>query len=174
LSSPRNTASRHTQRHNGPVPCIFCGNPKLSREHIYSRAWIERLIPDAESHTNWLSRDLEGDPVATWTSSDADVVLRCVCRDCNSGWMNDLDRTAEPIVNELARGENRVRAEGGALQVFATWAVKMALVMECALTPMVLDQETRQRFSRERHRRLSSGRGLQRWRATRPRRARPR
>jgi hypothetical protein len=132
------------------VVCIFCGNPKLSREHIYSRAWIERLVPDAESHTNWLSRDFEGDPVATWASSEADVVVRCVCRECNSGWMNDLDRTAEPIVNELARGENRVRVEGGALQVFATWAVKMALVMECALTPMVLAQETRQHFSRER------------------------
>ena len=109
------------------MPCIFCGGQNLSREHVYSRAWIERLVPEAESHSNRLARGYgEPVPVANWTSSEADVVVRCVCAECNNEWMNDLDRAVEPIVNEMCRGKNRVRVVDGALQVLGAWAVKMA------------------------------------------------
>jgi len=109
-----------------------------------------RLVPGAESHTHWLRRAFGADPVATWTNSEADVVVRCVCRGCNSEWMNDLDQAAEPIVNEMARGVNRVRVVDAALPLFATWAVKMALVMECALRPTVIAPEVRHGFYRDR------------------------
>jgi hypothetical protein len=33
------------------MACIFCGNERVTREHIYRRAWIEWLAPQAESFT---------------------------------------------------------------------------------------------------------------------------
>lgn len=133
------------------MPCIFCGNERLTREHVYSRAWIERLAPHATSFTNTRASELRQEvPVNTWVSSGADVVVRCVCAECNNGWMNDLDQAAEKMVNAMCRGEVRVRVEGPALPLFAAWAMKMALVMECLLTPMVVPQEVRDRFYRER------------------------
>jgi hypothetical protein len=123
-------AASRAQTTLSTMPCIFCGS-RNCREHVYSGVWMRRRITHPESHTNRLCRDFEGDPVATWTSSEADVVVRCVCRDCNSGWMNDLDRAAEPIVNALARGADRVRVTEEALEVFASCVVKLALVMEC-------------------------------------------
>jgi hypothetical protein len=111
---------------------------------------ISRLVPGAESHTQRLSREFDANPIATWTKPEADVVMRCSYRDGNSGWLKDIDLAAEPIVNEMARGEKPVRAVDGALEVFATWAVKMAFVMDCALTPSVLREEDRKRFYLER------------------------
>jgi hypothetical protein len=131
------------------VPCMFCGNPKLSREHVYRRGWIKSLIPGAESHTHRLAGG-QGEPlpVSTWTSPEADLVVRCVCADCNNGWMNDLDHAAEAILNAMCQGEQKVRVVDGALLVFASWAVKMAFLFDCLFTPLTLRQEDRDFFYR--------------------------
>lgn len=133
------------------MPCIFCGNESLTREHIYSRAWVERLAPRATSFTNQRAVGYrEAVPVSTWVSSAADVVVRCVCSDCNNGWMNQLDAGAREMVTALAQGQVKVRLVDEALPLFASWAVKMALVMECLMTPMIVRHETRTRFYAER------------------------
>lgn len=132
------------------MPCIFCGNESLTREHVYSRSWIERLAPQATSFTNERAAGYRtAVPVNTWVSSEADVVVRCVCAGCNNGWMNRLDVAAEEMVTALARGVMKVRLVDEALPLFANWAVKMALVMECLMTPMVAPPEARTRFYRE-------------------------
>lgn len=133
------------------MPCIFCGSDRVTREHVYRRAWIDRLVPHATGFTNTISKGY-GDPImlSTWPSSEADVVVRCVCANCNNGWMNAIDESAEEIVGALARGETRVRVVNGALHVFATWAMKMALVMSGMLTPCPVREEIRERFYRER------------------------
>lgn len=130
---------------------MFCGRKRVTREHVYRRAWIERLAPHATGFTNVISKGY-GEPVtlSTWPSSEADVVVRCVCAVCNNGWMNTIDESAEKIVSALARGETRVRVVNGALQVFARWAVKMALVMSGMLTPCPVREEVRRRFHAER------------------------
>jgi hypothetical protein len=89
-------------------------------------------------------------PVTTWVSSEMDVVVRCVCAECNNGWMNDLDLAAQECVEALCKGEVRVRVADGGLALLATWAVKMALVMECLMNPMVVPEDLRHRFYRER------------------------
>jgi hypothetical protein len=145
------------------MPCIFCGNDRLTREHVYSRAWIERLAPHATSFTNERRAGRRrAVPVNTWVSSKADVVVKCVCADCNNGWMTELDAAAEEMVSTLCLGKNKVRVKGGMLDLLATWAVKMALVMECLMAPMVVAQEVRARFYRER----TPPRGVRVWIAT--------
>lgn len=126
------------------MPCIFCGNPGLTREHVYSRGWIKLLAQEATSFTNTRSVGVgEAVPQNTWVSSEADVVVRTVCGVCNNGWMNDLDAAVEPMVSTLARGEQKARVVDGALPVFARWAVKMALAMEGLMNPMVVPHRVR-------------------------------
>jgi hypothetical protein len=133
------------------VPCIFCGSDPVTREHVYNRAWIERLAPHATSFTNERAVGYRRPvTVNTWVSSEADVVVKCVCADCNNGWMNALDANAEPMVSSLCLGEQRVVVKPAALTVFATWAVKMGLVMECLMSPMVVPQTVRSHLHRER------------------------
>jgi hypothetical protein len=73
-----------------------------------------------------------------------------VCADCNNGWMSALDTDVETMVSALCLGKKRVRVEGGELELLSTWAVKMALVMECLMTPMVVPQDVRAHLYRER------------------------
>ena len=53
------------------------------------------------------------------------------------------------MVNDLGRGEVKVRVLEGALPLLATWAVKMALVMECLLPRLIVPQEVRDHLYRE-------------------------
>src|SRR4051812_48668851 len=99
------------------VACIFCDNASVSREHVYGSAWIEKLIPGATGFTNTIFKG-QGDALEElggWSSGGADVVVRCVCRDCNHGWMNDVDLRAEAMLTEMARATQRVRVIDGAL-----------------------------------------------------------
>jgi hypothetical protein len=63
--------------------------------------------------------------------------------------MNQLDAQVEAMVSTLCRGEVKVRIEHAALSAFATWAVKMALVIEGLMTPMVVRQDLRESFRHE-------------------------
>ena len=129
------------------MPCIFCGTERLTREHIYSRAWMELLAPQATNFTNSRAAgNRKAVPTNTWVSSEMDLVVRCVCSGCNSGWMNDLDLAAQKIVNALCRGEIGVKVVGDALRMFVTWAVKMAFAMECLLPETISPQALRDRF----------------------------
>jgi hypothetical protein len=105
------------------VPCIFCGNDPVTREHVYRRAWIDWLAPEATGFTNTRATgERRAAPVGRpWSSRTLDVVARCVCADCNNGWMNDLDEAAEKMVSALATGEAKVKIAGAALPIFATW-----------------------------------------------------
>jgi hypothetical protein len=131
------------------VPCIFCGGASVTREHVYGRAWIERLLPNASGFTNTVSKG-EGQALeaGSWPSRGAGVVVRCACAHCNNGWMNDLDRRAEPMLTEMARADRRVRIEAGALSVFATWATKVAFVMSAMHSPVPVYVDDRERLRR--------------------------
>jgi len=132
------------------MPCIFCGDERVTREHIYRRAWIEWLAPNAESFTTTRAAgEGRAEPVNTWESRDLDVVVRCACADCNNGWMNRLDEQAEEMLKLLCRGEVVVRVVDAALPLLATWATKMALVMECLFPRFIVPQEARDHLRRE-------------------------
>jgi hypothetical protein len=132
------------------MACIFCGNEGATREHIYPRAWGEWLAPHAESFTNTRAAgEGRAEPVSAWESRDLDVVVRCVCADCNNGWMNRLDGQAEEAIKLLSQGEVVVRVVDAALPLFAAWATKMALVMECLFPRFIVPQEVRDHLYRE-------------------------
>lgn len=146
------------------VACIFCDNERLSREHVYGGAWIKKLIPGATGFTNTMFKG-EGnavEQVGEWPSSGADVVVRCVCRECNHGWMNHVDLRAEAMLTEMAHATQPFRVIDGELEVFATWATKVAFVMSGMHTPVPVRRDDRE-FLRKN---LVPPSGVQIWVAT--------
>lgn len=73
--------------------CIFCGaQGPLSDEHVLSNPILERLVGvTRDTSISWSdgSPELWGGEVGAETLDQ--LTIHCVCRDCNSRWMSDLD-----------------------------------------------------------------------------------
>lgn len=111
------------------ITCIFCGEEKQgSDEHVIPRWVRERLNittpvtihvePSGEEHQ---------DPYLT-------VLLRHhVCRDCNSGWMSDLEDKVAPFLGPMLVHERSVDLDTEQQRDLARWAVMKVLLLELAL-----------------------------------------
>jgi hypothetical protein len=56
-----------------------------------------------------------------------DWTVECVCRDCNNGWMREIENLAKPIMTPLILGKpGRIWPRDQ--QIIATWAVLKAMV----------------------------------------------
>lgn len=120
----------------GPKKCIFCGGAPVTNEHVYSREWIKRIFPGR--HDQVLAYLPSGQqPVwHQFTAHGPEVVARCVCRDCNNGWMNDLDLLAQPVLEPLVSSLERRLLSLEDQRVLATWATKIAMVLDYAPKPL--------------------------------------
>lgn len=121
------------------MPCIFCGEPKVTREHIFSQRWMERLFPPQGGRRfkgpRWqhVHEDTSQDGAPTtriWQSRHAGVV-RAACRRCNNGWMGSLDNRAYPILAELMTMKRYPIGISEGTTV-ASWATKIAMLQDIA------------------------------------------
>ena len=80
--------------------CAFCfATQGLTKEHIISD-WVNGLFP-GRSEVNY--QDGKG-RAEKWHADKIDWKARVVCRDCNNGWMSDLESTlAKPSLTPLIR-----------------------------------------------------------------------
>jgi hypothetical protein len=111
--------------------CVFCGAAEVSREHVFPR-WLSALIPGSGSMTHRRVYDPEGEeqvPSDTWDAAEFDAVVKCVCRNCNHGWMSNLEVAAQGVLSPLVEGEPSVLDED-AQKTAATWAVKTAMMFQ--------------------------------------------
>jgi hypothetical protein len=84
--------------------CIFCGQRANSREHVFAKRLVERSGKTGMRVISSLLSD--GQVVrrrADHTFNNFEV--RCVCRTCNSGWMNDLEEWFENNMGLLIEPE---------------------------------------------------------------------
>jgi hypothetical protein len=103
-------------------PCIFCGKPADSKEEVFSR-WILKRVVTGQP----LFRQLGDAPPEI--TEDQEVRLPCVCQKCNNTWMSGMEMTVEktlgPMIEEqpltLSRQNQRSLTE---------WAVKGAMVSD--------------------------------------------
>ncbi|WCD83685.1 hypothetical protein KPP03845_100004 [Streptomyces xanthophaeus] len=117
--------------------CLFCSRSapevKMSGEHVLRRELNNQVLWEpAKQRTEILVQVDEetGKPVARSREipqSILDQKLNDVCRDCNAGWMNDLENRAEKKLVPLLRGEHTDVGKTDA-EVLATWAAKTAMV----------------------------------------------
>ena len=72
--------------------------------------------------------------VRDYWSHYVDVVAPCVCARCNNGWMNVLDQDAQPLLASLVSSLERHALAPEDQRRSATWAMKVALVLDYAVT----------------------------------------
>ncbi|MFK0691777.1 hypothetical protein ACFX5Q_26745 [Mesorhizobium sp. IMUNJ 23033] len=127
--------------------CIFCGGNGLTKEHIWPD-WLAAYAPkigDSSKHTaNFMKFDQEGPPqevdrrVNVKQGDPRSKKLRCVCRNCNGGWMSRLQSLVKPVLLDLVLGNSLGESAAGVRRVLtpeeqhllSKWAVMFTMVAE--------------------------------------------
>lgn len=115
--------------------CIFCGDPNLTQEHVFSK-WMHKYFPPRPPGKGKVLRGLrhldrdELKPVKV-TRQLQDWQVRCVCGDrCNNGWMRrEIEEKARPILIPLMQGES-VRLSPAQQHILASWIALKCMISE--------------------------------------------
>jgi hypothetical protein len=139
--------------------CIFCGEPELNWEHVFSR-WTHRFLPPRSmkkylvSHVD--SHIDRSDRLLIKRAGDIrDWQIKCVCETrCNNGWMRRIENQARPIMfplieaGEILRGE-KIRLTPHDQKTIATWAVLKAMVAEFDPNGWVTTHHAQRKFFKQ-------------------------
>lgn len=106
--------------------CIFCGNTANSREHLLPR-WLETLFPGDEPAVAF--RQLGGEK-RSWETKRFSEQTKCVCKDCNHGWMSRLEEAAKPLLAPAITRAHPCAFDLRAQWIAAQWAVKTCYVSQ--------------------------------------------
>ena len=116
------------------APCMYCGRPSTSREHVIATRFINVMREDPRGLVMPLvlgitlpggERRRIGGKRTKRGHYTLEYVTR-VCDQCNSGWMNDVDSAAFPYVAELIRG-HALGLDTTAQTAIAAWMCKVAV-----------------------------------------------
>jgi hypothetical protein len=113
-------------------PCAYCGQVmtkakvnvpnKMTEEHGFPK-WIAPYLGDLSGGVTHTIRDgVRGPILRQWEADTFDIVARKVCRRCNEGWMNDLERAVRPHLVPLLQGRRWV-LDAPAQRIMAAWAI---------------------------------------------------
>lgn len=117
--------------------CVFCGRTPLSREHVFPR-WLTTVLPDQErsrgQDTAMVYLDGSGNSKPLMNHREmkeqfTSTTVTRVCRECNHGWMNDLETSVRPSLSQLVRGQ-AVYLNRETLLTLATWIAKTCLMAD--------------------------------------------
>ena len=119
-----------------PAICVFCGDPltgRRSKEHVFAR-W---LMAHYDSHAKpfriaWTS-DANDELLADREFAMGNLVAGRVCRDCNNGWMSDLEQDASASLLELASKKRPLATlDASERKTLARWAAKTSFAARSA------------------------------------------
>ena len=126
--------------------CIFCGSGDLSKEHFWPE-WASDLLPESGGHK--IMRAIGAGPLTTHRERQGGaktIKLRVVCRNCNHGWMNDLEVAARPFLTPLIVGKP-VLLTVQHQRSLAEWiALKVILLEQSNKSQVVVTQVERTAF----------------------------
>lgn len=115
-----------------PRRCAFCGSRKsLTKEHVLPQ-WLKPIVPfEGKTGVEFATGERRTLPI-----SPSERTAKAFCRSCNTGWMNDLEGAAKPLLTPMILGERRPRKlKRLALQTIATWAAKTAVTCQYVNPP---------------------------------------
>lgn len=104
--------------------CIFCANPADSKEDLFPR-WILRRVVTRQP----LYRQL-GD-VPPEITEDQEVRVPCVCQKCNNTWMSRMEMTTKKFMGAMIE-DLSLSLDRQNQQNLAEWAVKCAMCSDTA------------------------------------------
>ena len=103
-------------------PCIFCGSPADSKEDLFPR-WILKRVVTRQP----LYRQMGDAPPEI--TEDQEVRVPCVCKECNNTWMSGMETTVKkflgPMIEDLSLALDRQNRQN-----LAEWAVKGAMISD--------------------------------------------
>lgn len=106
-------------------PCVFCRQLKASKEHVYPK-WLRSLQAPYDAVVSVVDTP-RGNQVRR-TQVPFDITVNTVCRDCNTGWMHDLEEVTRPLLTRMIRGELCELTLTDQRRL-AQWVYKTALMM---------------------------------------------
>lgn len=111
--------------------CVFCPRRADSLEDAWPNWLRDVIVTDDVNAKTHMEIPAVGKKRA-WSGSRA--AIRCVCRQCNSGWMSRLETFARPGLIRVAL-EDIGPISAGEATWMATWAAKTAMIFECCRDP---------------------------------------
>jgi len=110
---------------------MFCKGQASSREDIWPQ-WLTKRFPLSDASR--MEAERGGHKLGMWQKKTPKLLpARCVCGNCNSGWMSRLEVEMKPIVESILDEQLRV-LDVSSQAVIAVWATKTAMALE-ALHP---------------------------------------
>jgi hypothetical protein len=131
--------------------CIFCGvvlrpsrlqgKDSRTKEHVYGR-WLRDVVKQSNFR---LFKAREGEqPVLCRELHLESFINGSVCKQCNEGWMSDLESRIYPIIDKLTLGTNIRTLSTGEFETMARWAAKTAIVLSGIMVePMTVPESIR-------------------------------
>lgn len=110
--------------------CIFCGGEGLTREHVVPK-WVSNLVRPHGPYGGGFTMRTVHVGLREWEQQThfIELVARCVCEECNTGWMSALESLAAPVLTPLIEGD-AVTLQSRDQELVALWAMKTAMVLE--------------------------------------------
>jgi hypothetical protein len=106
----------------GHRQCLFCGKPADSKEHLWSE-WILKSLKSRNPIVQELGKARASKP---FTGA---VTIKCVCTECNNGWMSKLEARIKPLVGSLMQ-DISTSLDIGQQKDVSLWALKTAMLVE--------------------------------------------
>jgi hypothetical protein len=119
--------------------CAFCGfEGKLSGEHIWPEWVREIILTDMPKTGGYVWAEHKSDEPRRSRYDEAyrlrpggklaDITVKRVCEDCNTGWMHRIEDAAIPVLTRPIQGDP-VTFDGDDLDIVARWAFLKCLVV---------------------------------------------
>ena len=107
--------------------CIFCQERASSKEDIWP-LWLTERFPLSDA--SYMYGERGGYKLGTWQNKNSRLLLsKCVCQNCNNGWMSKIESEMKPIVNSIHDEHFRV-LDVPSQAVISVWAIKTAMALE--------------------------------------------
>lgn len=119
-----------TDENSSMSRCLFCQTTsgKRSNEHVFREAFKTRFPAPQGLTFSWRSAagelEFHERPI-----SQFDIVLNAVCRECNQGWLEDLENEATAVIHELTVGNTKLALSELELRTLGFWAYIRALLL---------------------------------------------
>jgi hypothetical protein len=129
--------------------CIFCGKIPQTKTHIFRKAWIDRLMVPSQGPFETIhdTADLTGaSREGNWPSEEFSMAPGAACAPCNNGWMDDIDRAAEQIVEPMVVGHKATVRLFHDQKAVARWVSQVAILMDQTQIQQVVPAEIARRF----------------------------
>jgi hypothetical protein len=122
--------------------CAFCqrDDQKITKEHVVPK-WILNYLPKNVETSLFNPTD---NLIASWKLSNTGLVVNCVCKNCNHGWMEQTEKFARPLLEPMIIHGTKTKLANDELKLLTTWIYKTTMVIDlvrpnqsaCYFTPI--------------------------------------